>query len=242
MASKIKYILTIFFLIPALFLVVVIRGEDSPIRKELSALPLFSLLISERDEIKGRARMTVLNHAIPPAGYLAQILDHPPSFKREVVSGYNGYLDYYKKVIEYFPNNADAYAMMGFCYYYLGEFQNAISWYQKAVYLNPQFFWNYYNLGVLYFHQGQYARAVGEFKKALSLKWEGTVKIIYLSKVYQQIFSSYEKGYDVQKELKKGYYKCSLLMALGYICLSGQKSSSEVQKIFQKTGESVQAF
>jgi len=205
-------------------------------------MPLFKALIAEHDKNNERARMTVLNHAIPPQRYLAQILNSSQLIETKVISGFNGYKDYYQKVIEYFPNSADAYAMRGFCDYKLGRIPEAILWYQKAKHLSPDFFWHYYNLGVLYFIQGQYAEAVGEFKKGLDLKLENTIQETYQSKVYQQIFNAYGKDYNIPQELKKGYYKSSLLMSLGYAYLSDQKKSQEVQNIFQKIGGNVQVF
>lgn len=57
---------------------------------------------------------------------------------------------YYDSAVQLNPKDAQAYAYLGFCYYRLGEFDNAIAAYRKAVALKPEFYPWRKNLALIY--------------------------------------------------------------------------------------------
>lgn len=100
----------------------------------------------------------------------------------------NEYLRYYEKLIEHFPNKADAYGMIGYFKNQLGQVDEALKAYEKSVEINPNFFWTRFNLGVLYYQQGDYPSASRHLQTALRLDPDQTIAAIEVSKnVYRPI-------------------------------------------------------
>ena len=119
------------------------------------------------------------------------------------------YQNYYRKIAEYMPYRAEAYGLLGFCSYYLGDKEKAIKSYIKAIELNPDFFWYYYNLGIIYWKSHQWQLSRQYLQKAIQVKPQETLKFIYSSQmIYLPIIK--DRGYDFKKiseELQKGYEK-----------------------------------
>jgi len=77
-------------------------------------------------------------------------------------------LRYYQKLQRYARNNSIYYGNLGFCHYYLGEYDNAVRSYKKAIALEPRFYMYHYDLGFVYFRQGQVDKAQNAFLTALN--------------------------------------------------------------------------
>ncbi|MCC6759455.1 MAG: tetratricopeptide repeat protein, partial [Candidatus Omnitrophica bacterium] len=78
------------------------------------------------------------------------------------------YLRYFQLVSKDEPSRADAHAMMGYCYFYLGDSAKAAAEYRTAAGLDPQVFSFHYNLAVIAFLDGQHEQALSGFKAALT--------------------------------------------------------------------------
>ena len=84
-----------------------------------------------------RYKIRVLNRIVPYSfSQLAVVEKVNPGLPQELSS----YIHFYQKVVGYFPDQADAYGMLGFCYYYSGLNDKAIESYQKAIEQKSDFF------------------------------------------------------------------------------------------------------
>jgi tetratricopeptide (TPR) repeat protein len=89
--------------------------------------------------------------------------------------------EYFKLVTDSYPDQSDAYGMLGYCQYYLGEEDKAIQSYVSAIKINPDFMADDYNLAVIYYGQGEYAKAILFAKKALEVSLSAQVQSIVAS-------------------------------------------------------------
>ncbi|VAX35464.1 hypothetical protein MNBD_UNCLBAC01-1747 [hydrothermal vent metagenome] len=240
MLNVLSKVFIAFLFIPLMFLVIVIRGDFPVIREKLSKQFLFSTLIHQRDEIQSKTQTTMLNQAISPSHYLAALLAQEGEIEELMITSYNGYLQYYKTVLKYFPRNAQAYALLGFSYYHLGDYENSIEYYEKALFLDQSFFWTYYNLGIVYLKTKQYGKAFYHFKAALDITPEDTLKKIYFSKIYQQIRTVYDLHYPVEIKLREGYQKCKWILVM--IPLSLKQEHSNISSLLNSQKMYLQIF
>ena len=176
----------------------------------------------KRTAFKAKAEM--LNHYLPSFDALAKF-----AAKAEAVSEgqWQAYRDYYKKVVEFFPQMSDAHALLGISYYYLGSKDQAVTALKEAVMLEPNFFWHSYNLGVIYFKDHHYLEAVKFFKKALKTKPEEMIKSIVTSKIYQQILAGMPTRDYPLARLSQGYLNSSLLLAISFKALEREDLALE---------------
>lgn len=140
-------------------------------------------MIHEQKRAVVKARATMLNHKIPSFKDLLNFLEGKyPSVGKE-------YVDYYERVVEFFPQAADAYGMLGFCYFHRGQVERAIAAYTQASTLTPRFFWYPLNLGLIYYREEQYTQAAESLQKAVAIPPQETLNQIKTSTVYRQILS-----------------------------------------------------
>ncbi len=152
------------------------------------------------------AKRRALNRVIPLMGQLVEFINRGGGLTQKEL---REYLAYYKTVDAYIPGRDDAKAMMGFCYYYMGNDKKALSAYKRSVDLNPYFFWSHYNLGVIHLQNRHYGQAAEFFRKAIAIKPQVTLKIISSSKLYREILSGIDNPRDViGRNLKQGYRHC----------------------------------
>ena len=125
------------------------------------------------------------------------------------------FINYYEQFIKSFPKSADAYMMLGFCYYHLGQEAKAIAAYQKASVLAPDVLWPYYNLGVIYFKKGNYPRAIFYLKQAVQKEPPATLELIHRSKrIYLPIATAANINLsNLKRQIKEGYRDSYLLIA-----------------------------
>jgi tetratricopeptide (TPR) repeat protein len=168
-----------------------------------------SLLVQRRED-RERAKLNSLNIHMPPDSQ--RLL--------EAMAGASNvelreYVQYFKLVTEYMPQQADAYAMLGFCYAYQGQWAESEEALKKSLSLNPYSFWPYYNLGLLYGRTGHPKEAQIILAKALALPLEKTLGTITSSKIYRDIIVSSGKNFDdVVQSLQQGYQSAALLLKI----------------------------
>ncbi len=166
------------------------------------------------DEMRGHMRSQGINWLIPESyDYLEEASQSTENIDQKKLKKY---LPYYQKIIQYYPEMAEAHGMKGFCLYHLGEEKKAIEAYQKAKALNPHFFWFYYNLGNIYLKNEQYALAVEMFQKALKTKPQAALIFVRSSRmIYMPIIREKFKDFsEVERELSQGYKDCYKLRVL----------------------------
>ncbi len=140
----------------------------------------------------------------------------------------NKYLRYFQMVDKRDGLTADAKAMIGFCYYHLGQKDKARSVYQEALHLNPKFFAFVYNIAVLDFQDGRYRQALDGFKTALAIS--PSESIIFLRNFKNFLYIIYKTGLlnsSLSERFKKEY---ALSAHFAGIC--SEKLKDEKQAIF----------
>lgn len=76
-------------------------------------------------------------------------------------------IEYYKDLIDLLGPLASVYANMGYCYYYLGQFPQALEMYDKAIALNAGLYWYHWDKGMIYADLKEYDKAASFLQKAL---------------------------------------------------------------------------
>lgn len=145
-------------------------------------IPSYSSLFNfkiDLDEVANRARIETLNHKRPDFVYLSDFIKSKNKISKYQLTLYR---DYFKKVTEYMPRMADAWGMLGYCYYQLNDVNNARNSYLKAIEINPSFFWFQYNLGIIYYELEDYQKGSIYFKNATASNFKATLEFIYQSK------------------------------------------------------------
>ncbi|OGX07530.1 MAG: hypothetical protein A2Z88_03165 [Omnitrophica WOR_2 bacterium GWA2_47_8] len=125
------------------------------------------------------------------------------------------YKYYYNLLTQYVPGMAEPYGMVGFCSFYLKEYDKALTAYQKAIDRNPSFFWFYYNQGVVYYALKDYSMAADSLKKALMANKELTLKFIVSSRRIYMPIALEETGDApawLKNELQQGLQKTLVLL------------------------------
>jgi superkiller protein 3 len=136
------------------------------------------------------------------------------------------------------PERADAYGLMGFCLFHLGEQDRAVDAYKKSIEINPDFFWFHYNLGVLYFKKGQYDEARESLNRALEQEPTDVMDVIYDSKrLYLPLMGKRLDQNKIQMVdfVKQGFQKAiDLIIASSYF-------SQDYAKLFSYSKAAIQA-
>ena len=196
-------------------------------QKILFLILIIFVFLRIQDEWKD-SKVHILNHMLNELKFheLVDIEKNPASFEPARL---NKYRQYFQTVTQYIPSFFEAYGMLGFCYYYLGDSQKALLAYQKALEFNPQSLWFNYNAGVIYYHQGRYQEALDSFQKALKTNPSLNAEMVFKSKIYMDIVRQVEIDQpQLEQRLKEGY----LLSAYG-----ARLSELHIQKIFHSDQE-----
>ena len=186
---------------------------------------LASNVIVDYEKIKFNMQIRVLN-SIMPNSFASLIKATAPEKKHndtEIVS----YIRFYQRVVDFFPEQADARAMLGFCYFHREDISRAMANYQKAFEINKDVFWTNYNLGILYVLTHQDKEAEVYLKRATVADSQKTLNFILTSNViYRSIMV--DAGISVEElkvNLKEGYFQANMLLLKIY---ERQKNFSEM--------------
>lgn len=210
------YIIVMFFLI--------IMGDVAKVKVKLRKYAVLSQVIDEREQVKLKAAAITLNQIMPSFETLAKFIKNPQQGDK---SSLGSYIDYYEKVVSYFPSMADAQGTLGYCYYYLNNNEEALQAFQKAVEINPHYFWYQYDVGLMEFKKEEYVKAIASLERALKVRLDFSLKAFFVSKVFQQIIQ-YEPDLkeSLDDNLKGGLRNTARLLAMSYFYL-GVKSYTE---------------
>ncbi len=167
-----------------------------------------------------KMEVKTINHIIPQSmsalvGFsLHPNLAHPEPLKE--------YATYFKIVMKFVPESPADQALLGYCYYYLGDLPKAQKFFKKAVdglHRQPigvkDFFWFHYNLGVSYLRQKDYAKAKDSLQKALLSPPQMALYFMQVSRAYKVLTPVAAKlGYDLEVGLLQGYRSAQQLLMI----------------------------
>lgn len=176
-----------------------------------------------------RVRITNVNHFRPD---LSRILVGSAELNPDDLAAA---ANYYERIIEYFPQQADAYGLLAFCQYHLGHPEQALQFYEKAATLNPHFFWYPYHAGLIYRQLGRPLEAARSFERALAVPPQENLKILLSSRIYQELLR--EKPLDQTFPAKiKGDYQNAVHIHSDCVNRSISPLSGE-NRIFHSTND-----
>jgi len=180
------------------------------------AIFLLSLLCVDYGRIGYHVKAVTLSRFMP--GSFIDLIEFAKNPKRIQEFKLEEYVQYYEKVVDFLPMaRGETYEILGFCYYYLGQYRQSLTAYIKAERINPEFFWPHYNLGVIYFQRGYYEKSIMSFEKALATKLSDNFDVINSSKVFNPILmSSYQFTSETMLRLKTAYRDSHVLLVLSY--------------------------
>ena len=136
-------------------------------------------LIFDCELILRRARMKALDRARPDEFNYLLLLEKGARVDENKLEEYTFY---YEKNIEYLPNAADRYGMLGFCYYHSGQHEKALEVYKEAVLLTNSFFGFHYNMAVIYFKRGDYLNAAKALEKLTKTSLVKNMELVMTSR------------------------------------------------------------
>lgn len=133
---------------------------------------------------------------------------------------------FYEKLVEYFPDHSDAWGMLGFCYYHLGNTASALNSYEKAISYSPENFWFHYNAGVILFEKGQYFEATRFLQKAIAVNAKKTVDFLSIRRpIYELILKEDpEFAKEMIIRLARGYRDSYRMLVVSCSQLRNYKS------------------
>ena len=206
---KKRYIVSILLIVVILLIV----STDKSLKKVLLNNPVAKHIIDEGTNAIYRMQGITLSFEAPESyEFLSNAIEKGTKPDK---AGLGGYIAYYKKAAEFYPNIAELQAMLGFCYYYEGKKKEALDHYINAVRLEPNYFWNNYNLAVLYLQNKDPQKAIEYLSKAVSVDIEYSLKLTLASSVYRNIWSRMKDPKSrVINGLRSGYSKAFYMSGL----------------------------
>jgi len=123
---------------------------------------------------------------------------------------------YYERLVDLLGPLDSAYGNMGYCYYFLGDDEEALSMYDKAVAINPFFYTYYWDQGMIYFHCKDYQKAVMLLQKAVDTI---PLTINYYIKFFDSLPSEIKKTF-ADRELYYLLYQAKGDQQLAYLKLA----------------------
>lgn len=172
---------------------------------------LLGLFQKEHQQVVLKAKYETLNHNIPSFAELWFLIQNPGERPNDDLKEY---ISYYQMVHTLFPHQyPETYALLGFCFYYNGQFKKARLAYQKFYQLNPDFFWAPYNLAILALKERKFPLAARYFTEAIEKSPKDTFEFIARSHIYGQILQSRNLNYSLGDSYKNSY--ANALFGLG---------------------------
>jgi superkiller protein 3 len=79
-------------------------------------------------------------------------------------------ISFYTRTLRYIPSSARVYNNLGYTYFCLGKYSEAIAIYNKAIAINPKYAEAYDNLGVACMNLNKHEEAINAYKRAIEIK------------------------------------------------------------------------
>lgn len=229
--SKMYGFICVSFILLVGVTVVIIREPKISIREHLFKLPIFSTLIKERNKTYLRAKMTELNLKKPAPEYLIKFVF---GVDRQSPGSLSDYIKFYELISKYFPDTAEAYGMIGYCYFYLGEYQKAEEFFIQANKLMSDHFWFVFNLVMVNLKMNNieeakfYLQAVNQWHDD---NFEKTLKDISTSMIYQDLLSKVDGASlnYLRNNLVQGYHTIDQIKKYDFQRLSQFVKQNDIQ-------------
>jgi tetratricopeptide (TPR) repeat protein len=173
---------------------------------------VFVLLFLEHRTSVWHANAAALSRLQPAYRDLVLASDGKIVLERRQLQAYRLFFD---RLLNVLGERPDAFAMRGFCEYYLGQTDQAIRDYEKAVQNASYFIWFDYNLGLLYFQKQDYDRAAKYLSQAIRSNPETAAKFMLASKLYMDAIVSIP-GLDPEERLVSGLRDSYKMLVLSY--------------------------
>ena len=92
---------------------------------------LLSHLVINYKRLKFKVQINAINYAMPSSfNNIVEVVREKKKINYEMFSKY---IEFYSRIIQFFPERADAHGMLGFCYYHGGYQTKSIHSYEKAI-------------------------------------------------------------------------------------------------------------
>jgi len=152
----------------------------------LSALLVVAVMnvVDQYVDIRKSGQVNRMNRFKPRFVYLLKVATNQIEAEPKQIIRF---IKYYELLLKNFPEQSGAYDYLGFCYYWIGDDDQAIANYQKALNRKPNSFWSAYNIGLIHYKNERYKEATEILKVALDIKLIDAFKVVRFSKVYQQV-------------------------------------------------------
>gem|GEM_PF-1400351 len=110
----------------------------------------------------------------------------------------------FNSAIDSKPDYAEAYFLIGFCYYSLGNYKKAAEAYKNAIRINPELYVGHSYLGLAYVELDQFDNAIKAFNNTIRIKpdyakayiWSGAAHLML--KKYKESKDLVEKGISIK--------------------------------------------
>lgn len=171
-------------------------------------LYVISNLLIDYDRIRFGLKIRILNQSMPVSfQYLIELAEGQRKAGAEELMKY---IRFYERVVVFFPDRADAFGLLGFCYYHLGLKDKALAAFFKAHQLKPNFFWYPYNLGILHMELKNIQQAAKYWQMALSADFQETLNFMNGSKVIYRSLFMHDPDYNriLPVRLRNAYQRC----------------------------------
>lgn len=107
------------------------------------------------------------------------------------------YLEFYRLSAKYFPDLADSYGLLGFCYYHLNKEEEALNYYQKAADLDRHFLIYPFNEGIISFQKKDYPKARQALEIVIARDANKALEaILQASSIYHEMIQNRGMTYD----------------------------------------------
>lgn len=166
----------------------------------------------DASRVKAKAQNTSLMYLRPSFSYVNQYVLGKTAFD---APRFEKAIRYYEQMIQYYPTTADAFGMLGFCYFQKGNISKTIDFYRRAVYLAPKNFWYVYNLASIYFKQEKYVLARQGFEQALTLDVSASTQHIKNSSVFSQYYTNFSED-ALKQNLYGGFIYAHIKVILAF--------------------------
>ena len=150
-------------------------------------------------------------------------------FKELWQENWSAALTYFQKAKEKNPDFADAWFYIGYCYHFLGRYEEAIESYKQAIRIKPNFAEAHFNLGVAYGKLGRHQDAIESCKQAIRIKPNFAAAHYYLGLAYgnlgryQDAIESYKQAIRIKPDDADAHY----CLGTTYGLLSQQQDAIE---------------
>ncbi|MGD9015715.1 MAG: tetratricopeptide repeat protein, partial [Candidatus Omnitrophota bacterium] len=124
---------------------------------------------------------------------------------------------FYKRNLEYAPNNFMEYNNLGLAYYQIGKIPEAITAYKQAIEIKPDFVQAYNNLASAYEDIGKREEAIALLKQAIEIMPEFVKAYYNLGAIYsahgknQEAIAAYKQAIKIKPDFAEAYYNLGLI-------------------------------